>query len=224
MTPFVDDEDRSALAIYSFLLDASVFIQSLTQARHESPTPADAFVAVLELKRLETIDTTDLPYHLLDWFPRQGYLWNIYRCVRALMYHAVVQLLDWASPAAADGGWLHVLKALQEFRTASLEIVQDMVQALLADLSVSLDGSRTEQDTCADRPQVQLNKLCWEDTLKHLWAVYHIAKHCGIESQQCEQANSLLAQMCRDLGMEELPQQDIDKGSPECDGVLWLLS
>ncbi len=183
------------------------------QALHESPTPANAFVAVRKLlTRLATIDTTDLPYYLLYQFPTQGYLWNNYRCVRALMYQAVVQLLDWASPAAADEGGLHVLMALQELRAASLEIVQDMAQVLLDDLSVGMDESLTEHESCTGGPHMQLNTLCWGDTLKHLWAVFHIAKLSGIQSQQYQQANRLLAQMCRNLGIEEPPQEAMDRG------------
>lgn len=93
--PFIEDEDRSALAIYSFLLDASVFIPSALQVLHELTTLADAVVTVRGfLERLAVIETTDLPYYLLSRFPMQRYLWNNYRCVRALLHHTVVQLLD----------------------------------------------------------------------------------------------------------------------------------
>lgn len=134
------------------------------------------------------------------------------------MYHAVVQLLDWASPAVADEEWLHVLIALQELRAASLEIVQDMVQALLDDLIVDVDESLTEYENCVDGPRMQLNTLCWEDTLKHLWAVFHIAKLSGVKSQQYKQANMLLAQIYRDLNIKEPLQKAMDRGSPEYNG------
>ncbi|KAK0707796.1 hypothetical protein B0H67DRAFT_647939 [Lasiosphaeris hirsuta] len=197
ISPFIGDEDRSALAVYYFLLEASVFIHSVMQARYESPKPADALAAVPQvLERLATVDAVDMPYYLLPRFPTQGYLWNNYRCVRALVYHAVVELLDFASSAVAGEESQHVRAALQGLRSASLEITHDMVQAVLDNLCTDAEN---DPDT---NTHWELNTLCWGDTLKHLWAVSNIAEVSGVGSRQHKQVDRLLARMYRHLGIE----------------------
>jgi len=190
MAAHMDDDHRGPHAAYSFLLDVSILLPTIDRVTHEGDA-VDALAALPGLLlRLGDVDAPGVPFHLLDRFHTQTYIRNICRTVRARLHSAVVRLVDCAARAPVPARLVELLRAQ---RAASVQVVHDMVGEILGSIAV----------VDPDRGSLQLSTLCWGDTLKHLWCVFHVAKLGTVSGDQSELVQELLLQVCRVVGIED---------------------
>jgi len=196
MAAHMDDEHRGPHAAYSFLVDISKFLPSVIRKTQEGDATAALAALPVVLRDLQAADISEKGLNLLDRFYTQGYIHNICRAVRARVHSAVGELIDLASTAAMTGPWLGDM--LRDKRAASEKVVSRMVQEMLDNLAVFGEGDPSDGGGIT----TLLTTLCWGDTLKNLWSVFHIAQLDGLPGPLSEQARALLVQVCREVGIE----------------------
>jgi hypothetical protein len=149
--------------------------------------PAEALEMFSELlAALCMLEEVEFPFELEQRYPVQGFVWNIFRCVRARLHHTFVLYLDFVAPAA-DGELRRELAAHKERSVA-----------------VALGESNAVVAVVCGGPVGQAavpRSLSWGDMLKKMWAVSQVARLGTCPEAQRQSSAILVSEMGRLIGL-----------------------